>query len=586
MSEQLDRLVRGSRWSDDQARESLQAIVETLSRVTGFEVVGVSGIRDDGYLHVLALTGPDEARAVLLDSLAPAAPLLEALGAADVWGTLQFLPHDRHGLDIGRWGWLSDDREHVAPGQWHPADLLVTVLRTADGRPLATIGLDVPRDGLVPDGEQRLMVETFVAQAVPAVAAILERELLAEQIRLASAAATIVRRASGSKSPAEVVAECGAAILEGFRAQSLWVKLSGEAARAVYDQAPVAPPEQLEALLARYAEAAWARQSVGVFAPDRPPPAPATEHEVATVLAFLDGTEAGSLLVIPLGAGPEHLGLLALTRGSDGAEWSEGECTVAVDIGRDLGRTLANARNFEREHRLVQELQELADYKTRLVATVSHELRTPLTSVVGFAEMLSSAPELSERSRAALDAIRRGSVRLSRVVEDLLVLHRAADTDLVPTQPVDLGAMVAEAIELIARTAGQRRIDLRLSLPATAALVDGIPHELEHLPTNLVGNAVKYSEDGGSVAVTLEIADDELVLTCADTGIGIADADQEHVFEEFFRSTDPVAARRFGTGLGLSIVRRIVERHRGSIELDSALGAGSTFRVRLPRSAG
>ena len=101
---------------------------------------------------------------------------------------------------------------------------------------------------------------------------------------------------------------------------------------------------------------------------------------------------------------------------------------------------------------------------------------------------------------------------------------------------------------------------------------------------NLVGNAVKYSRRGDTVTVSTERTERFVRLVCHDTGIGISKADQEELFTEFFRSTNPDALTQPGTGLGLSIVRRIVQRHGGSIRLESDLGVGSTFTVRLPLS--
>ncbi|MBZ5738358.1 sensor histidine kinase [Nocardioides mangrovi] len=584
MSEEFERPVRGSRRSDDQARSSLLTIIEALGEATGFDVVGISGVRDDGYLHVLCVVGPDDAREALMDTLAPVDPLIEQLEVADDWGALKFVPHERMVLDVDKWGWISDRPQGVDPGAWHPENLLVAPVYGEQQQLLGVLGMELPRDGLVPVGERRTQVDMHVRQACRAVSAILERERMAEQVRLASAAADIVRRASGKMSVDEVLADCGSAIVEGFRGQSLWFHLFGEDPRAVVDDNPVEPPPEMIDVIVRYGEAGWQRQTVGVFAPDRRPPEPLSQADVDTVLGFLAGTGGGaeSLLVAPLGAGEESLGVLAVTRAFGGAEWSEGETAAAIDIGRDLGRVLANARTFEREHRLVEELQELADYKTRLVATVSHELRTPLTSVVGFAELLRAAPELSDRSRTAVDAIQRGAVRLTRVVEDLLVLHRATDADIGEVLPLDLAPIVADAVELSAGPAAQRGITLTADLPEGGATVLGVAHELEHLPTNLIGNAVKYTPDHGTVTVSLEVLAGEVVLTCTDSGIGISAADQERVFEEFFRSADPEAAARYGTGLGLAIVRRVVERHGGRIELESDLGRGSTFRVSLP----
>ncbi len=578
----VERPVRGSRWSDARAREALQSILETLAEVAGFEVVGVSGVRDDGYLHVLCLVGPEEARAELIDSLAPVADLLEQLEIAQDWGTLKFVSHEDLILDVERWGWFSDRPRDVPPGAWHPEDMLIAPVHDDRGRLVGVLGMELPTDGLVPTDGTRELLEMYARQACRAIAAILESERLAEQIRLAGAAADIVRRATGSMSASEVLSECGTAIVDGFRAQSLWTQLLGEEPRPIHDIDPVAPPPELTELLASYAAAAWDRQHVGIFAPDRRPPETLGAPELAAVLEFLAPTAAESLLVVPLGAGTDCLGWIGLTRGRGDAEWSAGEAEVALDIGRDLGRALASASNFEREHRLVQELQELADYKSHLVATVSHELRTPLTSIVGFLELLDGDPGLSPRSRSAIGAIQRGSARLSRVVEELLVLHRTADGELQGAGHVDLTGIVADIVDLNEGPAERREIELTSEVPPGPTWVLGAAHEVEHVVANLIGNAVKYTPDGGHVAVTLAPSGDGVLLTCTDDGIGISSEDQARVFEEFYRSTDPAATHRSGTGLGLAIVRRIVDRHGGRIELESALGSGSTFRVWLP----
>lgn len=571
--------VRGSRWSDVQARDSLQSIVETLAEVAGFDVVGISGVRDDGYLHVHCLVGPPDARERLIDSLAPVADLLDQLELAEDWGTLKFISHDSLIIDVDKWGWFSDGPRDIPPGGWHPEDMLVAPIHDDHGRLVGVLGMEMPKDGLLPTDGTRALLEMYARQACRAIAAILESERLAEQIRLAGAAADIVRRATGSMAADDVLTQCGSAIVDGFRAQALWTHLFGTDPRPVHDADPQSPPPDLTEIFARYAAAAWERQTVGVFAPDRLPPEPLGSDELAEVLGFL---AAESLLVVPLGAGSECLGWIGLTRGRGDAEWSAGEAEVALDIGRDLGRALATAGNFEREHRLVQELQELADYKSHLVATVSHELRTPLTSIVGFLELLDGDPGLSDLSRSAVAAIQRGSVRLSRVVEELLVLHRTAGGELEAPRKVDFAAIVADIVALNAGPAERRSIGVVGELPDLPVWVLGAAHELEHIVANLVSNAVKYTPDGGHVVVTLETVDQEAVLTCTDDGIGISVPDQARVFEDFYRSVDPDAAHRSGTGLGLAIVRRVVDRHGGSIELESTLGSGSTFRVRLP----
>lgn len=584
MSENADfeRPIRGSRWSDNQSRDALQAIAEGVAEIAGFDLVGIAAVRDDGYLHQLVVVGPDDAREILLDSLAPTQPLLDQLKVADDWGALKFVPHDRMVLDIDTWGWRSDaPTDDLAPDAWHPENLLVAPLEDDAGGFLGFLGMELPRDGKVPSVEKRTVLATYARQATTAIRVTLERERLAEQVRLANAAAEIVRMAAGSDSADEVLVNCGNEVVKGLRADSLWVQFLGPDGRCegplYVDGGPtVKLPSGVRALVAAHAQRAWDRQCVAVLAPERPMPGALAADQAATVLEFLAGVEVESLLFVPIGSGADCIGVMGLTRGRLGAEWSEYEAAAALDIARDLGRSM-------REHQLVRELREVAEYRERMVATVAHDLKNPVSAVLGYTEILAGDPSLSDTARSALAAIERGGERLARVVDDLLALHGATESDpLIDPGPVDLGVLAAEIVELNVPGASSRGIDVRAVLPDEPVVALGDVGELDHLVTNLVSNAVKYSEHGGSVVVTVASVGGEAVLTATDDGIGISATDQARIFEEFFRSADPAATAQPGTGLGLAIVRRVVHRHGGRVEVESEPGEGSTFRVFLP----
>jgi signal transduction histidine kinase len=172
------------------------------------------------------------------------------------------------------------------------------------------------------------------------------------------------------------------------------------------------------------------------------------------------------------------------------------------------------------------------------------------------------------------------------VIEDLLLLSKVGDpnTPIIPV-PVDLGVVVKEVLDLSSMAARRKSLAIRVETPDEPVVATGDPEELDRVCANLVSNAVKYTPDGRSITVTLTREDDEVVLRCSDEGIGISTADQDQLFSEFFRSTNPEAVAEPGTGLGLTIVQRIVERHGGRIEVSSELGHGSTFTVRLPAAA-
>jgi signal transduction histidine kinase len=270
-------------------------------------------------------------------------------------------------------------------------------------------------------------------------------------------------------------------------------------------------------------------------------------------------------------------------RGDGQREWTDIECAALLDIGHDLGRAALNARTFERERALVAELQALDTYKSQLIATVSHELKSPLTTVAGHLEMLESGTiSIGEQARASLEAIGRASDRMSRVIEDLLMLRKVGETDRPRRQPVDVLTLVRDAVALTAITAAGKVLEVSIDEPRDDVLALGDRDDLDKLVHNLVSNAVKYTSAGGHVRIRVETTAEHTLIVVADDGIGISTEDQAHLFTEFFRSTNPEAVAQPGTGLGLAIVKRVIERHDGAIEVDSALGRGSTFTVTLP----
>jgi signal transduction histidine kinase len=273
-----------------------------------------------------------------------------------------------------------------------------------------------------------------------------------------------------------------------------------------------------------------------------------------------------------------------LTRRDARHEWSEVERSALLDIGHDLGRATLNARTFEREHALVTELQALDTYKSQLIATVSHELKSPLTTVAGHLEMLESDTEgIGEEARPSLAAIGRASQRMSRVIEDLLLLRKIGESQKpLGQESVDLVELVREAVAMTTLLMESKDLVVEVVVPEHPVLALGEREELDKVVLNVVSNAVKYTPERRRVRISLESATDVVVLRVADEGLGISEEDQARLFTEFFRSTNPEAVAQPGTGLGLAIVKRIIERHRGQVEVESTLGEGSTFTVTLP----
>ncbi|HEX6148458.1 HAMP domain-containing sensor histidine kinase [Nocardioides sp.] len=580
--------------SDQVFRDALQLIAEGVTEIVGFQLATISVVRQaaDGTeeLEVIADAGDDPSGEIIVGRRTPLASLLMELEKAEVWGQFRFLPHELlETEDVeNAYGWVVPDFEPIdAPDAWHPLDLLVALLHDDHGVLRGTLAIDLPENGRRPGEDQRALLEKYATMAGRAVVTTLEREELAEQVRLADTARTIVRNASAQRDLGEVLADLQDSLARGFRARGSWIQTFDEDGRgsgAVHSAngIHVDLPDEFVDLAERSARYCWAHQVVQVVGGRHPLPAGITEEERATIVDFLDAMGIGSLLFVPLGAGAECLGNLVLTRSGREA-WTELDRRAALDIGHDLGRVILNARTFQREHELVVELQALDTYKSQLIATVSHELKNPLTAITGYLEILESADSLDPSSRSAVDAMGRGAARLSRVVEDLLLLSKVGDPhQRMIAAEVDVKRVVDEVTDLVAVTARHKDLTVAVDVPADPVTAWGDATEVDRLVSNLVSNAVKYTPSGRRVDIRLRCTGDRVVLEVADEGFGISAADQERLFEEFFRSSHHQAAQQPGTGLGLAIVKRIVERHGGEISVASELGVGSTFTVSLP----
>jgi len=300
------------------------------------------------------------------------------------------------------------------------------------------------------------------------------------------------------------------------------------------------------------------------------------------LLAFLERIGLGAVLFVPLGVGPECVGFLVLTRVSDARRWTDIEIDAARDIGRDLGLAVGKARQLELERAIADRLRRLDSYRVEVVNTMGHELRNPLFSMSANLELLDTG-SLDEDARRSVAAATRGATRMRAVIDDMLTMAQVSDPhrEFDPVA-VDLRRVVHDVYDECHAGASAGDVTCEVDLPDEPVLVPGEPEELHRLLTNLASNAIKYTDPGGRVTVRVGTEGDAVVARVTDTGIGISRADQEQLFREYFRSTNPAALSRPGTGLGLAIVARIVARHGGTIDIDSERGRGTTATLTLP----
>ena len=290
-------------------------------------------------------------------------------------------------------------------------------------------------------------------------------------------------------------------------------------------------------------------------------------------LALLAAFAGGWLLV-----GQVIAPIARMTEAASGI--SEADLSRRIDVARteselgQLAKTLNGA--FDR-------LEAAVARQARFTADASHELRTPLSVLLARIELALKRDRPAAEYQETLATCLSAAQRMKAVVEGLLTLARAdGGAARFEREPVDLAAVVAETVRMFAPVALERKVSLRQEGDPAAVLGDR--NLLREMATNLVGNAIAYNKEGGSVEVRLREAGGEVVLEVRDTGIGIPASDTPHIFERFYRVDKARSRGMGGSGLGLSITKWIVEAHGGRIGFESREGEGTAFTVRLLRA--
>jgi len=295
-------------------------------------------------------------------------------------------------------------------------------------------------------------------------------------------------------------------------------------------------------------------------------------------------------------AGPVFLILAAL-----GGYWLSKRALAPVDhitqaarsIGaQDLSRRLAVPHTSDELERLADTLNEMlsrleAAFQriTQFTADASHELRTPVSVMRTNAEIILRKPRSEQEYREALSKILDESEKVSRLIEQLLLLARA-DSGSAALQMTrsDLKSAVQNACREASVLAEAKHLKFSESIPEKSVWVQGDSASLERLFMILLDNAVQYTSSGGQIEVHLDAADGFAVADVRDTGTGIAKEDIGHIFDRFYRADRARSRESGGTGLGLAIGRWIAEAHHGEIRVESEPAKGSTFQVRIPLS--
>ena len=232
----------------------------------------------------------------------------------------------------------------------------------------------------------------------------------------------------------------------------------------------------------------------------------------------------------------------------------------------------------------ITEIVKLENMRRDFVANVSHELKTPLTSINGFVETLIMNEDLPVNKRNRfLAIIKKESDRLKRLIEDILLLSSIESKNNLVMENIILYDVFKEVYEMINYIANSKKIDLQYNFEDEEILVQAYGDYLKQLLLNLIDNAIKYTPEGGKVTVNQFTKNDEIVIEVIDNGVGIPKEDQSKIFQRFYRVDKARSRSVGGTGLGLAITKHIVHSLKGSIGLESELGEGSKFIVKLPK---
>ncbi len=559
--------------------EVLNAIAEGVVETLGFQVAVIDRIDPFGHMEAVAVAGSPQVRRALMGRRTPAKGFFDEMDASERWGLLRFMPHDRLPPDAS-YSYVPEIEVAEGPDAWHPLDALYVPLPGPTGGLIGVLSVDEPADGRRPDVVKRQVLELFAVQAGQAIHHAQERERLRDGVRLAEVRRAVTAHATHEVEVDRILDVIHEPLRTGLRADVVQ-------ARVIDPELPQvrSMPIVTEALPLTRAERdrkvreCWDQRTVWEInsLAERPSDQQAAElHDRALLSLKMLGV--GSALIVPVGAGTETLAVVTLLRSDPWQAWSTSEIETMGDIGAEVGRSMLRARLHQQEQRLVTELRELDAYKAEMIATLTHELKNALMAIQGHVQLLRDA----DAPTRSVNAISRNAGRLEKLTSDLLLLARVRDpARTFKPELLDFADLVHAAAEL---HRGERDdLELDTSGIKPGLVIEGEGSDLEVLVHNLVGNALKYTQRGTVVVVADDMGDD-VVLRVSDTGIGIATGDIDSLFNEFDRSSNPEALALPGSGLGLAIVRRIVERHGGSITLRSALGEGSTFEVRLPRS--
>ncbi len=287
---------------------------------------------------------------------------------------------------------------------------------------------------------------------------------------------------------------------------------------------------------------------------------------------------AASYMAVPLTLRGETLGIVSFISTDENRLYSQSDVAIAEELARRAAVAIENAR-------LYQEAQQALQLRDQFLSIAAHELKTPLTALLGNTQLIqrriARTHTFTERDQRVLQVINQQSQRLSRMVEALLDISRIRGGTLsIERTSVDLSALAERLVDEVQPSLERHSIEIHI--PNSPVMVTGDALRLEQVFQNIIQNAIKYTPQGGKIALEITREGDQACVAVTDPGIGIPSKALPNLFRQFYRAGNAQSHHIAGMGLGLYVVREIVALHDGRVEVESTEGEGSTFLVYLP----
>lgn len=306
-------------------------------------------------------------------------------------------------------------------------------------------------------------------------------------------------------------------------------------------------------------------------------------------LPYLDRIGIASLLIVPLRAHGRVLGTLGITRDRNelSLSYTDADRVFLQELADRAGLAIENARLFIAAEQARAEAERANRAKDEFLATMSHELRTPINAILSYSESLQDAiyDTLTERQGGAVNAVATAGRHLLTLINDVLDLAKVeAGRMELKIQQASLQAIAQDSLGLVREQVLKKGLRLEFHINDPQAVLEVDPIRLKQMLVNLLANAVKFTPEDGTVGLEINVDGTARVVRFAvyDTGIGIAPADLDRLFQPFSQLDSALNRTYEGTGLGLALVRRLAKLHDGDVTVESVVGQGSRFTITLP----